>query len=238
MASDRSIQGKVLVAGASGGMGRAVSRLLAKRGFSLALLGRDAAKVNDIQTDCLDEGTEAHSIICDISQTDSIRTAVSESIEKLGGLNYLINCAGISKRGLLHESDLADAEMILNSNLKAHLYLARYALEEINKQSGGAVIRIGAFNHAYSGANTYTAANLGAEGLAAVMFEDVREYGTRVCTIKPGWVNTPLVKADNIDKSLMIQPDDIAKTVLFIIELPQTACVTEITILPQRSPYI
>ena len=238
MTSDRSIQSKVLVAGASGGMGRAVSRLLAKRGFSLALLGRDAAKVNDIQTDCLDEGTEAHSIICDISQSDSIRKAVRESIEKLGGLNYLINCAGISKRGLLHESDLADAEMILNSNLKAHLYLARYALEEINKQPGGAVIKIGSFNHAYSGANTYTAANLGAEGLAAVMFEDVREYGTRVCTIKPGWVNTPLVKADNIDKNLMIQPDDIAMSVLFMIELPQTACVTEMTILPQRSPYI
>ena len=238
MNTKQSIQGKAMVVGASGGMGRAVSRLLARQGFSLALLGRDPSKVSNILDECLAEGADAHSIICDISQTDSIKAAVAESIDKLDGLNYLINCAGISRKGLLHESDLADAESILNTNLKAHLYLARYALEEINKQSGGAVIRIGSFNHAYSGANTYTAANLGAEGLAAVMFEDVREYGTRICTIKPGWVNTPLVKVDNIAKELMIQPDDIARAVLFMIELPETACVTEMTVLPQRSPYV
>lgn len=238
MTSEHAIQGKALVVGASGGMGQAVSKLLAKRGYSLALLGRNPSKVKDIQAECSAEGADAHSIICDIAQTDSIKSTVSESIEKLGGLNYLINCAGISKKGSLHESDLADAEMILNTNLRAHLYLARYALEEINKQSGGAVIRIGAFNHAYAGVNSYTAANLGADGLAAAMFEDVREFGTRVCTIKPGWVNTPLVKADNIAKNLMIQPEDIAKAVLFLIELPETACVTEMTVLPQRSPYI
>jgi len=65
----------------------------------------------------------------------------------------------------------------------------------------------------------------------------VREFGTKVCTIRPGWVNTPLVTADGIDPALMIQPEDIAQTVLFVLSLPETACPTEITILPQRSPY-
>jgi len=50
-------------------------------------------------------------------------------------------------------------------------------------------------------------------------------------------VNTALVEADGIDPALMIQPDDIAQTVLFVLSLPNTACPTEITLLPQRSPY-
>ncbi len=66
----------------------------------------------------------------------------------------------------------------------------------------------------------------------------MREFGTRVCTIRPGWVNTPLVKSPNVAKDLMIQPEDIAQTVLFVLSMAQTACPTEITILPQRSPYV
>ena len=117
------------------------------------------------------------------------------------------------------------------------MYFARYALPEINRNSGGAVIKIGSVNHSYSGANTYLASNRGGEGLAEVMFEDVREFGTRVCTIKPGWVNTALVQAEGIDPALMIQPEDIARTVMYVLSMPNTACPTEITILPQRSPY-
>lgn len=238
MSTTRNVQSKALIVGASGGMGLAVSRTLAKRGYSLVLLGRNGNAIEKITHECNADGTIAQSVVCDISRLETIERAVTDSISKLGGLNYLINCAGISPKGPLHESDLTDPESILTTNLRAHLYLARYALPEINKQSGGAVIRIGAVNHAYAGVNAYTAANLGAEGLAAAMFEDVREFGTRICTIKPGWVNTPLVKADNIDKNLMIQPEDIAKAVLFLIELPETSCVTEMTVLPQRSPYI
>ena len=107
----------------------------------------------------------------------------------------------------------------------------------VNKQSGGAVVKIGSVNHSYSGVNTYQAANLGIDAYSEALFEDVREFGTRVCTIKPGYVNTALVSADNLNPELMIQPEDIAKTVLFVLTMPITACPTEITILPQRSPY-
>jgi len=164
--------------------------------------------------------------------------AVNQAIHQLKGVNFLINCAGISASEHLHEGDLSKAEAILDTNLRAHLHLAHHALPEINKSSGGAVIKIGAVNWAYPGVSTYTAANLGGDGLSEAMFEDVREFGTRICTIKPGWVNTKLVTEDHIHKDLMIQPQDIADAVLFVLKLPETACVTEMTILPQRSPYV
>jgi len=232
------LQGKAMVVGANGGIGEAVALALAQREIDLALVGRNEQAITTLAQACTEAGSRAFAVVCDIADTATIEAAVAESIAELGGLNYLINCAGISKEGKLHETDLVDCDAILDTNLRSHLYLARFATPEINKNPGGAVIKIGAVHHPYSGASTYLAANLGGEGLAEALFEDVREFGTRVCNIKPGWVNTPLVKSTGIDKALMIQPEDIARTVLFVLSMPETACPTEIVILPQRSPYI
>jgi NADP-dependent 3-hydroxy acid dehydrogenase YdfG len=232
-------QGKALIVGASGGMGSAIATGLATAGFDCALMGRNETAINGIANQCIEAGATAHPVICDIAQVSTIETAVGSAIEVLGGLNYLINCAGISNEGKLHEVDPMECDRIIDTNLRAHYYLCRYAAPEINKAPGGAIIKIGAVHHPYSGANTYLAANLGGNGYAEALFEDVREFGTKVCTIRPGWVNTPLVTDDKgIDKSLMIQPDDILHTVLFMLSMPETSCPTEITILPQRSPYL
>ncbi len=239
MTGKTTLTGKALVVGANGGMGSAIAIALAEAGVDTALMGRNEAAIEALAITCRQSGSAAFPVVCDISKIDTIEAAVKQTIDKLGGLNYLINCAGISASAKLHQTDLVGSEAILDINLRAFLYLARFALPEINKNSGGAVIKIGAVNHPYSGVNTYLAASQGGEGLAQALFEDVREYGTRVCTIRPGWVNTPLVTAEKgIDPELMIQPEDISQTVLFVLSMAETACPTEITILPQRSPYV
>ncbi|MDH3762814.1 MAG: SDR family NAD(P)-dependent oxidoreductase [Gammaproteobacteria bacterium] len=239
MTSTNRLGGKALVVGANGGIGSAIATALAGAGIDSALMGRNVAAIDALAKTCRQSGAAALPVLCDISKVDTIEAAVDEAIDGLGGLNYLVNCAGISSTARLHETDLVGSEAILDTNLRAFLYLARYALPEINKTPGGAVIKIGSVNHPYSGVNTYFAASQGSEGLAEALFEDVREYGTRVCTIRPGWVNTPLVSAEKgIDPALMIQPEDISQTVLFVLSMAETACPTEITILPQRSPYV
>lgn len=229
--------GKAIVVGASGGIGSSVARALAGRGVRAALVGRNEEALGAVAKSCVEAGADSFALTCDISNIGTIESTVNRAVGKLGGLNYLVNCAGVSIDAKLHETDLEGSETILNTNLIAHMHLARHALPHINRNTGGAVIKIGSVNHPYSGVNTYLAANLGGEGLAEAMFEDVREFGTRVCTIKPGWVNTPLVESDSVDPALMIQPDDIAQTVLYVLSLPDTVCPTQITLLPQRSPY-
>jgi len=229
---------KALIVGASGGIGSAVAIALAGEGITSALVGRNSEKLTENANECIEAGEKAIPIACDISQTATIEDTVVEAIDKLGGLNYLINCAGTTIRGKLHETALDDCDTIIDTNLRAHYYFARYSLPVINKLPGGAVIKIGAVNHPYSGANAYLAANQGVEGYAEVLFEDVREFGTKVCTIRPGYVNTALVRSDDLNPELMIQPEDIAQTVLFVLSMSSTACPTEIAILPQRSPYL
>ena len=229
---------RALIVGGSGGIGSAVAIALAHNGITSALIGRNSEKLTENAKACIKAGEHAYPVVCNISKTATIKGAVAKAIDKLGGLNYLINCAGTSIPGKLHEVDLDDCDTILDTNLRAHYYFARYCLPEINKRPDGAVIKIGAVNHPRSGANSYIAANQGANGYAEVLWEDVREFGTKVCTIRPGYVNTAPVQSDDLNPALMIQPEDIAHTVLFVLSMAGTACPTEIVILHQRSPYI
>lgn len=232
---------KALIAGAYGGMGRAVGIALAREGVTCALMGRSGNKLKDTAKACAEAGTQAIPIVCDIAQTSTVEGAVHRAIQALNGLNYLINCAGVYERSKADDGDMQTWDQILDVNLRATYHLARYALPEINKSPGGAVIKIGSFPSSYSGAGAFLATTRGLDGYADALFEDVREYGTKVCTIRPGFVNTAMAvmaASGRVNPDLLIQPDDIARTVLFVLTMPGTACPTEITLRPQRSPYL
>ena len=232
---------KALVVGAYGGMGRAVAVSLAREGVVCALMGRSQERLTDTAKACAEVGTQAIPVVCDIAQTPTIEDAVHKAIQALNGLNYLINCAGVYERSKADDGDMETWDQILDVNLRGTYHLARHALPEINKSPGGAIIKIGSFPSSYSGVGAFLATTRGLDGYADALFEDVREYGTKVCTIRPGFVNTAMAvmaASARVNPALLIQPDDIARTVLFVLTIPETACPTEITLRPQRSPYL
>ena len=136
-------ESRAIIVGASGGIGNAVAIALAREGITSALVGRNPEKLTDTAKACIDAGGNVFPVVCDISRTATIKDSVAEAIDKLGGLNYLINCAGKSMHGKLHEADPDECDIMIDINLKAHYYFARYCLPEINKHPGGAVIKIG-----------------------------------------------------------------------------------------------
>ena len=228
---------KALIVGAYGGMGRAVALALAGEGVSCALMGRDGERLADVARGCAEAGTAAFPVMCDIARTETIGPAVHEAIGRLSGLNFLVNCAGRHQRSSGDEGDLDAWDSVLDVNLRATYHLARHALPEINRAPGGAVVKIGSIASSYPGAGAHLATTRGLEGYMDALFEDVRHHGTKVCVIRPGFVNTSLAVSDRLDPARMIQPADIAAAVIFVLRMPQTACPTEITIRPQRSPY-
>ena len=228
---------KALIVGGSGGMGRSIATALAAEGMACAVLGRSAEALAQTVEACRAAGADAHSVLCDLSRTDGLEAATAEAIDRLGGLNALINCAGAHERGKGHEVELAAWDRVLDTNLRAHYHLCRHALPEINKQPGGAVIKIGSITASSSGAGMHVAASQALDGFSQALFEDVREFGTKVCVIRPGFVNTRMSSSDRLDSQKMIQPEDIARTILFVLSMPATACPTEIVLRPQRTPY-
>ena len=233
-----NIKGKnALVVGGSGGMGSAIAKMLASQGVTSGLVGRSLEKLEITANACADLGTPAHIFVCDISDRVSIKSCVSDAIIQLGGLNYLINCAGNYNRAKAQECELENWDHIIDTNVRSTYHFLRHSLPEINKSPSGAVIRINSLETIYPGSGIQTAQKRAIDGYAAALFEDVREYGTKVCTIQPGFTNTPHVKLGRLNRELMIQPEDIAETVKFVLTMPETACPTEISIRPQRSPW-
>ena len=234
-----NLQGrKALILGAAGGMGKAVALALAKQGVTAGVAGRDSKKLENVCRLCRDAGGDAVPVELDMTRLDDLEVAIKHAIERLGGLHYLINCAGTHVSAKAHEADLSTWDHMLDTNFRGFVHAARHALPEINKSERGAVIAIGSITSAYSGAGMHIAARRALAGYTEALFEDVREFGTKVCVLNPGYVNTPMVRSDRLDRSRMIQPEDIARTVSFVLRMPATACPTEITIRPQRTPYI
>lgn len=228
---------KALIIGAGGGMGKSISAALAREGVTSVLLGRSEGSLAEAADACARQGTPGLPLIFDIAQIDQIEKVVSEATGILGGLNFLINCAGIYEGGAAHEVDLDRWDKKLDINLRAHYYFIRYAAPTINKEPGGAIIKIGSVASSYSGGGMALASTYAQNGYMSALFEDVREYGTKVCVIRPGFVNTQMSRSDSLDSDLMIQPDDIAHTVIYILTMSATGCPTEIVMLPQKSPY-
>ena len=218
-------------------MGRAVALAFSREGIKTALLARDEVRLDALAEECAEAGAPAISVACDIAQPDSITASVEDAILRLGGLNFLFNCAGVHKSGKAHEVNLDDWNAMLDTNLRAHYTLVRHALPEINKTPGGAIIKIGSISTPHPSQAMHLAVSRALDGYAECLFDDVREFGTKVCTIRPGFVNTPMVKSDRLDRERMISPEDIAETVLFVLRMPETTCPTEIVLRPQRSPY-
>jgi NADP-dependent 3-hydroxy acid dehydrogenase YdfG len=88
------------------------------------------------------------------------------------------------------------------------------------------------------GGGAYSASKHAALAFSHATFEDLRDQGVKVCAICPGFVNTDMPGDEGVDRALMIQPADIAYTVRYILEFPNTGCPTEITIRPQLNPYL
>jgi 3-oxoacyl-[acyl-carrier protein] reductase len=228
-----------LVTGASRGIGRAVALHLAEAGCHLALTGRDREALEATAAACREHGVSAHSLPADLARREECRYAVDEAVAALGGLDILINNAGVPGSGRAGETAPEDWDLTLAVNIRAPMDITTLALPHIVKSEAGAVIFLASIagKMSFAGGGAYCASKHAVPGFAGSVFEDVREHGVKVCAISPGFVNTGLVASKNLDADKMIQPEDVADTVLWICQTPANVCPTQITLRPQRTPY-
>ena len=229
----------VLITGASRGIGKAIALRLAKEGCSLALVARNEKDLQKTCEDCVQAGGRAVAFPYDLEHVEGLESLVQTVVQRLGGLNVLINNAAIAHHHRFHDATLKEWDHLFTVNLQSLFHLTYHAVKEIKKNKDGAVINIAstAAKISYSGGTAYCASKHGVLGFANALFEEIRETGTKVSSICPGFVNTDMVgKRSGMDLQKMIQPEDIAETVLFVLRMPSTSCPTELMIRPQRSP--
>jgi len=232
-----NLRGKVaLVTGAGRGIGRAIAISLAKSGCHVHLTARSVLQLAEVQQELRDIGDSAVAIQADLTRDDELRSLV----DSCGAVDFLINNAGWGKRAPVVKGNIDDWDRMFRVNLRAPMILAKRLLPKMIAKGEGAVINIGSVSGKTGEANgaAYAASKFGLIGFTQSLYEEVREHGIKVAVILPGYVDTPLIPPNRqLDRSKMIQADDVAQAVHYVLTSPATCCPVEITVRPQRTPY-
>lgn len=224
----------ILVTGASRGIGKSCALSFAQQGNHIVLMGRDTEKLNEVAEMCHEKGSTTQCISLDLSQVSDIKEKMLQIGQQHGKIDILINNAGIWLEQPFQDGDMDSWDNALDVNLKSVIHMTRYCVNFMSEGSSIFFIASIASRKSYAGGTNYCAAKFGLMGFAGSLFEDLREKGIKVCSILPGYVNTDMHASDpqfNLGK--MIQADDIAQTVQFVVSMPINVCPTEITLLPQ-----
>jgi short-subunit dehydrogenase len=236
-----SLERKVaLVTGAGRGIGKAVATSLARSGCRVVLAARTAAQLQEVQGEIHASGGDSKIVPADLTRDEDIENLVAESQRVYGSVDFLINNAGWGKRVPVARVKVEDLDQTLRVNLRAPMLLAKYLLPGMIEKGEGAVINIGSVSGKSGEANgaAYSASKFGLIGFTQSLYEEVREHGIKVAVIMPGFVDTPLIPPNRqLDRSKMIQAEDVAQSVLYVLNSPPTSCPVEIMIRPQRTPY-
>jgi len=235
-----SLAGKVaLVTGSGRGIGKAVALSLARSGCRLVVTARTAAQLEQVQQEIQAIGGDSKTVPADLTRDQDIEKVVAEIRGAYGAVDFLVNNAGWGKRAPVARLKVEDLDQTLRVNLRAPMLLAKHLLPAMIEKGEGAIINIGSVSGKTGEANgaAYSASKFGLIGFTQSLYEEVREHGIKVAVILPGFVDTPMIPpVKQLDRSKMIQANDVAQSVLYVLNSPPTSCPVEITIRPQRTP--
>jgi len=235
------------VTGAGSGIGRACAIALAKAGASVALTGRRIDALEETARLIRDAGGTALPVPADVTNPDDVAAAFETVVLSLGEPLVLVNSAGgnVKKR---HWKNLAPTGVseVIDLDLKAMFYCTLVALPSMRRRGDGRIVHIasqaGVSFQTVSGPS-YSAAKTAVVAMSANLNAEEGIHGIRSICISPGEVETPILNTRPSpptaeERKLMLQPEDVAATVIFCVTLPAHACVTELILLPTDDRHV
>ena len=211
-----------LVTGASKGIGRIIAEQLASDGYDLALVGRDTESLDEVRARVTAEwGVRAICIEADLSDIRSCGRIVEETANAFGGLDLLVNCAGLSHKGGFTTVTPEEWDRIFAVNARAPFFICQAALPHLKRSEKPIVINIASVVgfKGYVDQSVYASSKHALTGFTKVFAKEVQPFGIRVHLISPGGVATEMVKKmrPDINADELIQPEEIAEIVHFLV---------------------
>jgi NADP-dependent 3-hydroxy acid dehydrogenase YdfG len=219
-----------LISGASRGIGEATARLLHARGYGVGLLARNGARLEALAR----ELPGALPIVGDVRRREDWERAVGRMEEAFGGLFALINNAGIGIMKPVAELSEEEVREVLEVNLMGP-FLGLKAALPLLLRSRGVVVNVGSLagKNAFKGGAAYNASKFGLLGLMGAAMLELREMGVRVVNVLPGSVDTGFAGSP-VGEGWKLAPEDVARAILFALEMPERALLSEMEIRPTR----
>lgn len=230
-----NLSGKVaIVTGAGRGIGRAVALALGKNGAAVVTAARTQTQIEAVSQEIIQTGGKSMAVACDLADEGQIEALFETAREQFGRLDFQVNNAAIGLYGQLAEFPSADLDRLLAVNVRGTYLCCQQAMRMMIPQQSGYIINISSVVgfKGYGNQSAYTASKHAVTGMTKALAVEAQPHNIRVSVIDPGGTDTDLVAAarPDLDRSILMQPDDIAHTVLFLLSLSERAAVDEIYI--------
>ncbi|HYA97741.1 MAG TPA: SDR family NAD(P)-dependent oxidoreductase [Methylomirabilota bacterium] len=229
------LDGKIaLVTGGGAGIGRAIALAYAREGARVAIAGRRREPLEETAKEIRAGGGKALEIACDVVRAADAQRAVAETAKRFGGLNVLVNNAGVVSVSTIESISEQDWDRVIETNLKGPFLMSRAALPELRRAGGGAIVNIGSVLGLVGMRDraAYCASKGGVTLLTKAMAMDHAHEKIRVNCICPSIVETDLMKkvfAQAADEAAMRRarvaqiplgrmgaPEDVAEMAVFL----------------------
>jgi NADP-dependent 3-hydroxy acid dehydrogenase YdfG len=232
----------VFITGASSGIGRATTELLAGKGYRIVACGRREERLEALKEKW---GSKLHTLTFDVRDRDAVFGAVESLPPEFREVEILINNAG-NAHGLdpIEEGSLDDWDAMIDINVKGLLYVTKALLPSLLKDGRGHIINIGstAGKEVYPKGNVYCASKHAVDAINQSLRMDLNEYGVRVGAVNPGLVETEFSevrfkgdteRAKGVYKGYQpLTPEDIAEIIFFVISRPQHVNIADLVVMP------
>ncbi|HYO62647.1 MAG TPA: SDR family oxidoreductase [Pyrinomonadaceae bacterium] len=236
-----NLEGKAaIVTGSTKGIGRAIAEALVREGANVCVSARKEEEVEQTVAELneLDRG-QATGAVCDVRDHDEVRALVEHAAAEFGGVDILINNAGIGHFGRVDAMPPEDFRAVLETNLFGVFYCCREAIPVMKRRGGGYVINISSL----AGANphpemaAYNASKFALNGFSEALMQEVRHDRIKVSYIMPGSVNTHF-GGDEPDesKAWQLQPEDVARVVVDLLRHDERSLPSRVELRPSRPP--
>ncbi|MFL2648450.1 MAG: SDR family oxidoreductase [Dehalococcoidia bacterium] len=237
-----SLKGKsVILTGAGSGIGRVTAKMLGELGANVFVVGRRENLLKESVKEIEDAGGKGAYLSADLEDGDSAANVAKEAINAFGNIQYLVNNAGhSSKVRSMRYVEKDDWQSVFNVNVEGVYRLTQAILPNMIENGGGTVVTISsmaAINPGLMGGVPYSSAKAAVAAMMTAMRQELREHGIRSCTIYPAEVDTPILDnrplpPDEQARSTMMQPEDIAETILLCMRMPHRTIIQDLIVSP------
>ena len=232
------------VTGATSGIGKATAELLAVHGFNLVICGRRSDRLEELKQ-VLSKQVQVQTLVFDVRDEKAVTAAIESLPDEWKKIDVLINNAG-NAHGLapIQTGSTEDWDAMMDINVKGLLYVSKAIIPSMVSRKSGQIINIGSIagKEVYPNGNVYCASKFAVDAITSGMRLDLNPYGIRVSGIHPGLVETEFSlvrfkgdeqRASSVYKGFQpLTAQDIANTILFVINCPPHVVISDLTILP------
>ncbi|MFB3387766.1 3-ketoacyl-ACP reductase [Flavobacterium sp. LAR06] len=213
-----------LITGAGKGIGKAIALALAKEGVNVILVSRTQTDIDQLADEASNLGVKSLALAADVSDINSINSAVEKALSKFKTIDILINSAGIASFGKFMELEPAAWEKIIQVNLMGTYYTTRTVIPNMIERQTGDIINISSTAGLAGNALTsaYSASKFAVLGLTDSLMQEMRKHNIRVSALTPSTVATDMAKDLNLtdgNPEKVMQSEDIAELLIAQLKL-------------------